>query len=76
MAKVVDVSVARFIALKRIGTGALSLVFGVALIVALAVRGNPPPLAGIALILFFGGGAWTLRDGIRLRREVRRVTHP
>ena len=26
----------------------------------------------IAAILFFGGGAWTLRDGLRLRRELLR----
>ena len=26
----------------------------------------------LALVVFFGGGAWALRDGIRLRRELAR----
>lgn len=71
MARTVDRSFARMVALKRIITGSLSMACGVGLIVALALHGNPPPIAGIALLIFFGGGAWTLRDGLRLRRELR-----
>jgi hypothetical protein len=73
MARTVDRSIARMVAFKRVVTGAMSLAAGVATIVALALHGGtPPPLAGVALLIFFGGGAWTLRDGIRLRRELMR----
>jgi hypothetical protein len=72
MARTIDRSFARMVAFKRIVTGSLSLACGVGLIVALAVHGSPPPLAGVGLLIFFGGGAWTLRDGIRLRRELQR----
>ncbi len=68
----VDRSFARMVALKRIITGSLSIMCGVGLIVALVLHGSPPPIAGVALLIFFGGGAWTLRDGIRLRRELQR----
>ena len=60
------------IAYKRIVTGGVSLACGVALVIALAVRGSAPAAAGLALVIFFGGGAWTLRDGLRLRRELLR----
>ena len=70
MPPTVDRSFARLIALKRIVTGTLSLLCGVGLTVVLASRGAAPPIAGAALVLFFGGGAWTLRDGLRLRREL------
>lgn len=66
----VDRSIVRMIAFKRIATGALSIACGFGLIVALVVHGSPPPSAALALVLFFGGGAWTLRDGLRLRREL------
>lgn len=69
MAKV-DLSFARMIAIKRIITGSVSIACGLGLIVALAVHGSPPPIAGVALLIFFAGGAWTLRDGLRLRREI------
>jgi hypothetical protein len=72
MGPTVDRSFARMVAFKRIVTGALSLACGVGLVVALVVHGSPPPVAGIGLLIFFGGGAWTLRDGIRLRRELQR----
>jgi hypothetical protein len=68
----IDRSFARMVALKRIITGSLSIICGVGLIVALVVHGSPPPISGVALLIFFGGGAWTLRDGIRLRRELQR----
>jgi hypothetical protein len=62
------------IALKRMATGLLELVFGVVLVVS-AVRhgGTPSPLLVFALVLFFGGGVWTLRDGLRVRRELQRT---
>jgi len=72
MAGTVDRSFARMVAFKRIITGSLSIACGVGLIVALALHGNAPPIAGLALVIFFGGGAWTLRDGLRLRRELLR----
>lgn len=68
----IDRSFARMVAFKRIVTGSLSIACGVGLIIALVVHGSPPPIAGLALLIFFGGGAWTLRDGIRLRRELQR----
>ena len=70
--RTVDRKFARMVALKRIITGSASIACGVALIVALLLKGNPPPIAGLALLIFFGGGAWTLRDGLRLRRELAR----
>jgi len=70
MARTVDRSIARMVAFKRIFTGGLSIACGFALIIALAFHGSPPPIAALALLIFFGGGAWTLRDGLRLRREL------
>jgi hypothetical protein len=71
----VDRSFARFVALKRIFTGTLALLFGSAM-VWVALRQDHPAVPRIALVLvlaiFFGGGVWTLRDGIRLRRELRK----
>jgi hypothetical protein len=60
------------IATKRIVTGSLGLVAGVVLSgLAVSHGGRPPPSMGLALLIFFVGGAWTLRDGLRLRRELR-----
>ncbi len=72
MPKTVDRRIAQAIAYKRIVTGAFALVGGLA-IVAVVVRhgGTPPALAALALLIFWGGGAWTLRDGLRLRRALR-----
>lgn len=58
------------VAYKRIVTGSVSIACGIGLIIALAVHGNPPGIAAIGLLIFFGGGGWTLRDGLRLRREL------
>ena len=69
-ARTVDRAFARMVAFKRIVTGSLSIACGVGLVVALFVHGSPPPVAALALLIFFGGGAWTLRDGLRLRREL------
>jgi hypothetical protein len=76
MGSTVDRSFARVVALKRIITGSLSIATGVALIIGLLVHGNPPPIAALALLIFFGGGAWTLRDGLRLRREIQQTFRP
>lgn len=72
MGRTVDRSFAKMVAFKRIITGSLSIACGVGLVIALVLKGNPPPIAGLALLIFFGGGAWTLRDGLRLRRELLR----
>ena len=71
--RTVDRSIARMVATKRIITGCLALSAGVALIAIAIQHGSAPtPALGIALLIFFGGGAWSMRDGIRLRRELRR----
>ena len=70
--RVVDRSFARMVAYKRIVTGSLSLAAAVGLSVAVAMHGSAPPWTfGLALVIFVGGGSWTLRDGLRLRRELR-----
>lgn len=71
--RMVDRSIARMIAIKRIVTGSLAIAAGVAFSAVTVVQGRPvTPLLVVALLIFFTGGAWTLRDGIRLRRELRR----
>lgn len=71
--KTVDRKIAQAIAYKRIVTGALALAAGAALVVIVVRHGGSPPLlAGLALAIFWGGGGWTLRDGLRLRRDLRR----
>ena len=71
--RTVDRSIARMIAVKRISTGCLALAAGVGLTTfAIHHGGRPTPALGLALLIFFAGGVWTLRDGIRLRRELRR----
>jgi len=71
--RTVDRSLAKMIAYKRLVTGSLALAAGVGLTIAAAMRGgSPTPTLALALLLFFGGGAWTLRDGLRLRQELRR----
>lgn len=73
MPRTVDRSLARLIATKRLITGTLALVAGVVLVgVAIAHGTAPPPQLYLALAVFFGGGAWSLRDGLRLRRELTR----
>ncbi|MBX3233200.1 MAG: hypothetical protein KIT84_20625 [Labilithrix sp.] len=68
----VDRAFARMVCVKRIVTGSLSIASGVALIFGLVGHGSAPPLAALALLILLGGGAWTLRDGLRLRRELQR----
>ena len=70
--RTVDRSIARMVATKRLITGALALAAGVGLLILAISHGSAPtPALALALLIFFGGGAWTLRDGIRLRRELR-----
>lgn len=71
MAGTVDRSIARLIAYKRIVTGVLAFAAGLATLVLSTTRPFTP-LSLVALALFFGGGAWALRDGLRLRRELSR----
>ena len=71
--RTIDRSIARMVATKRLVTGTLALAAGVGLIVLAIMHGTAPtPSLGLALLIFFGGGAWTLRDGLRLRRDLRR----
>lgn len=72
MPRTVDRSIAKLIATKRIITGTIAILLGVALGIAAAIHGTAPtPGLGLALLIFFAGGAWTLRDGLRLRRDLR-----
>jgi hypothetical protein len=67
----VDRSIARMIAVKRIATGITALAAGV-VTVFVALGHGGPPTGGLVLTLaiFFGVGAWALRDGLRLRRAL------
>ena len=72
MPRTVDRSIARMIATKRIITGSLGLAAGLGLTLFAIQHGTPPtPALGLALVIFFGAGAWTLRDGLRLRRDLK-----
>ena len=71
MPRTVDRSIARMIATKRIITGCLALCAGVGLSIAALLHGGAPtPGLGLALLIFFAGGGWTLRDGLRLRKAL------
>ncbi|CAN5925430.1 hypothetical protein BH11MYX4_BH11MYX4_66010 [soil metagenome] len=72
MPRTVDRSIARMIATKRIITGSLSLAAGLGLTAYAIDHGGAPTAGlGLALLIFFAGGTWTLRDGLRLRRELK-----
>lgn len=69
--RTVDRGLARLVALKRIMTGATALVAGLVCVVIGIRHGSaPPPQLLLAVTIFFGGGAWALRDGLRLKREL------
>lgn len=70
MPATVDRAFAKMVCFKRIVTGSLSIASGIVLIVALIEHGSAPPLAALALLILLGGGVWTLRDGLRLRRDL------
>jgi hypothetical protein len=72
MPRTVDRSIARMIAFKRIITGSLAIGAGFVLTFFAFGHGKPTPALFLALFIFFAGGAWTLRDGLRLRRELKR----
>jgi hypothetical protein len=67
----VDRRLAQAIAYKRIVTGTAALVGGVVMIGLGMTHGGATPLIVLAVAIFFGGGGWALRDGLRLRRELR-----
>jgi asparagine N-glycosylation enzyme membrane subunit Stt3 len=67
----VDRRLAQAIAYKRIATGMAALVGGVVMIGLGLTHGGTTPLIVLAVAIFFGGGAWALRDGVRLHRELR-----
>jgi hypothetical protein len=70
----VDRRLAQAVAYKRIGTGTAALAGGVVMIVLGATHGTSIDLVALAVAIFFGGGAWALHDGLRLRRELNRAT--
>ena len=73
MPSTIDRSIAKMIATKRIITGSLALCAGVGLSIAAYLHGGAPtPGLGLALLIFFAGGGWTLRDGLRLRKDLRK----
>lgn len=74
MPRTVDRSIAKMIATKRIITGSLMIVAGVAFAIACVVHGaRPSGQLGLALLIFFAGGSWALRDGLRVRKELQRT---
>ncbi|HEY8078443.1 MAG TPA: hypothetical protein VIF62_30145 [Labilithrix sp.] len=73
MGRPVDRSIAKMIAYKRLITGTLAMIAGcVTTWVGITTQQAMTPQLFLALAIFFGGGAWALRDGIRLRRELAR----
>lgn len=71
----IDRSFVRLIAYKRFITAGLSYAAAIGLSIATAYHGGAPPLQlAVALVVFAGGGTWALRDGLRLRRELRAPT--
>jgi hypothetical protein len=65
----VERPVARMIAYKRIATGTASIALGAGLFVVARLKGAPvSPLLVLGLAIFLAGGAWTLRDGLRVYR--------
>lgn len=71
MPRTVDRSTVKIVAYKRTFTGVMSFVGAIALIVV-TVRGHATALGFFGIAVFIFTGAWALRDGIRLLRELRR----
>jgi hypothetical protein len=69
--RTVDRRLAQMIAYKRLFTGVFGVICGVLVIAVSLSRGAASPMVALAVAIFFGGGAWALRDGLRLRRELR-----
>ena len=70
MPATVDRRLAQAIAYKRIITGTAAIAGGVAIFVLALAHGGATPLVALALTIFFAGGGWALRDGLRLRRDL------
>jgi hypothetical protein len=74
--RMVDRSIVRMIATKRIATGIVSITAGTLALIYVAVRSidiSNIKLLGVAfLAISFGGGSWSLRDGLRLNRELKK----
>jgi len=69
----VDRSFAKMIAYKRILTGTLGILASVLVTVIAFMQTRPFSLMfALAVFIFAGGGAWALRDGLRLLRELAR----
>ncbi len=69
----VDRTFARMIAYKRILTGTLGILAGVVVSVVAFMQTRPFTLMfALAVFIFAGGGAWALRDGLRLLRDLAR----
>ena len=74
MPRTVDRSLAKMISTKRIVTGSLCICAGIGLTIASVLHGGRPSAQlGLALLIFFAGGSWTMRDGLRLRKELNRT---
>ena len=72
----VDRRFAQMVAYKRLVTGIAGILATVVLGIAVLARGSKVDrhslvLAGLAAVLFVGGGTWSLRDGLRGLRELR-----
>ncbi len=75
MGRPVDRSIAKMITYKRLITGTLGMTAGcITTYVGLTSGRAMTPQLFLALVIFFGGGAWTLRDGLRLKRELARTS--
>ena len=75
MARPVDRSIAKMIAYKRLITGSLAMTAGCVTTYVGITNGHAMnPQLFLALAIFFGGGAWALRDGLRLKRELARTS--
>jgi hypothetical protein len=74
MPKTVDKSIVRMVATKRIATGSSSIIAGAVMIYLTIAHGSgPSPLLAFALLFLWGGGAWSLRDGLRLRAQLKKA---
>lgn len=73
--RTVDVAFVRIVAYKRLITAASSFVAACALVWVVNARGATDSkslwMTAAALLIFCGGGAWSLRDGLRLIHELK-----
>jgi len=72
MGRTVDRAFVNMVAYKRIATGIAGLIGGVVMTALALTQGHSPtPLFALAILIFVGGGGWTLRDGLRMRAMLR-----